>query len=99
MSAETSGAVFLSMTQTVGMFGTFLPSFSDVRRGDKDDPEFLADVRMGEAAAVALCLGVGAVASSFSNSNAPTVAAALTALAVISIYEYALRSGSNARTE
>lgn len=92
MAAETSGAVFLSISQTFGMFGSFLPSFAEVRRADKSDPEFIKDVRMGEAAAVGLCLGVGAVAASFANSNAPILAALFTAAALVAVYEYALRS-------
>ena len=85
-----SAPIFLSITQTIGMFGTFLPAFSEVRRADKSDPEFTRDVRMGELAAAALCLGVGATASAFTDSNKPILAAALTALVLVAFYEYAL---------
>jgi hypothetical protein len=82
------------MTQAIGAFSTFLPPLADVRKGSATDPEFAADVRVGELAAVALTLGVGVIVSGLTGSVAPTVVAALTGGGLVFLYESTLRSRS-----
>lgn len=84
----------LAMTQAIGAFTTFLPPLTDVRKGSLSDPDFAADVRVGEVAASALTIGVGAIVSSLTGSPTPTIVAGITALGLVVLYESTLRNGA-----
>lgn len=87
------GAATLSMTQSLALFGTFLPSFSDIGRADPDkDTDVAADVRLGELAAVLMTLGIGGMTSALTGSAVPSVVALITCGGLVMLYEYALRS-------
>lgn len=90
-SSEALGAATIALGQTVGAFQFFLPRLSDVRKAGPDDADMIGDVRMGEVAAGALCLGIGAMVSSLSGSSVPVVVSLLTAVAMVCVYESALR--------
>lgn len=91
--AEIIGPAMMGITQGVSTFNQFLPPLHEVRKHTpQGDPEFAADVRVGEVAASALILGIGAVASSLTGSTAPIVVAALTAIGLIILYESTLRT-------
>lgn len=83
----------MALTQGISIFTNFLPPLSEVRRNDPSvNPEFAADVRVGEMAAVGLTVGIGAVSAALSKSNTPIVIALVTAVGLILIYESTLRA-------
>lgn len=85
------GAATIALGQSVGAFQFFLPRLSDVRKSTMDDADMVGDVRMGELAAGALCIGIGAMVSSLSGSPYPAmVSVAMTAI-LVCLYEAALR--------
>lgn len=87
------GPAMLSVTTGVQAFYTLLPKLSEIRKADPvNNPDIAADVRMGEVGAVALTLGVGAIASSLTQSPLPAVTGLVMALVLVSVYETALRS-------
>jgi hypothetical protein len=87
------GPTTLAVSQAIGSFTTFLPSLAEIRKNDPiHNPEFAADVRVGEIAAVCVTLGVGVIVSSLTGSNAPSVVALITALGLIVLYETTLRA-------
>lgn len=92
MSPEMLGPAMISVSQAIGQFNTFLPNFSDIRKADPSDKEFVADVRMGEIAAAAITIGVGAIVSSFTQSPVPITVATLMVLFLIMLYESTLRA-------
>lgn len=87
------GAATLSMTQSLALFGSFLPKFSDIGRANPDvDTDIVKDVRLGELAAVLMTLGIGGMTSALTGSAVPSVVALLTCGGLVMLYEYALRS-------
>jgi hypothetical protein len=87
------GPTTLAISQAVGSFTTFLPSLAEIRKNDPvHNPEFTADVRVGEVAAVAVTMGVGVIVSSLTGSNAPAFVALIACLGLIVIYESTLRA-------
>jgi hypothetical protein len=50
------------------------------------------DVRMGEVAALAVCIGIGAVASSITGSSVPVFVSIFVGVLLMALYEAALRS-------
>ena len=89
---QASSAALLAMTQAIAAFHTFLPPLADVRKANVADPGVSGDVRVGEVAATALTLGVGAIVSGLTGSNAPMVVAVITAIGLVVLYESTLRS-------
>lgn len=85
------GAATIALGQTVGAFQFFLPRLSDVRKSTMDDVDMVGDVRMGELAAGALCIGIGAMVSSLSGSPYPAIVSVATAGVLCLLYENALR--------
>ena len=86
------GPTTLALSQAIGAFNAFLPDITEIRKHTPDnDPEFAADVRMGEVAAVALTIGVGTVLSSLTGSSAPVTVGLLVAIGLVALYEYTLR--------
>ena len=91
--SELFGPAMLSVTTSVQAFYTLLPKLSEVRKADPvANPDIAADVRMGEVGAVALTLGVGAIASSLTQSPLPAITGVAMALVLVGIYETALKS-------
>jgi hypothetical protein len=85
------GPATLAISSGMSAFQSFLPKLSDIRKADPvNDPSFAADVRMGEIAAVAVTVGVGAVASSLTGSPVPTVVAVVIAVGLVVMYESTL---------
>lgn len=91
VSAEAAGPTLLAATQAITAFSTFLPPISEVRRSS-GDPEFAADVRMGEVAAVLLTVGVGVVASSIVGTAVPLAISVFSAVLLVVLYETALNN-------
>jgi hypothetical protein len=86
------GPTTLAISQAVGSFNSFLPSIADIRKNDPvNNPEFTADVRTGEVAAVAITLGVGVIVSSLTGHPAPAIVALIAALGLVVLYESTLR--------
>lgn len=87
------GPAVLSVTTSIQAFYTLLPKLSEVRKADPvGNPDIAADVRMGEVGAVALTLGVGAIASSLTGSSLPAVTGLAMALILVGVYEATLRA-------
>lgn len=92
MDASLLGPSTLAVTQGLSAFQSFVPKLSEIRRADPvANPDLAADVRLGELAAVTLTVGVGAIASSFTGSNAPIVTAVIVSATMVFIYESTLR--------
>jgi|1185.fasta_scaffold06180_7 hypothetical protein len=85
------GPASMVLSQTISSFQSMLPSISEVRKASPDDPDMAGDVRLGEIAASALAIGVGAIASSLLGDPLPVLIASFVAFALIVIYEQALR--------
>lgn len=89
---DAIGPATLALSQSIGAFQFFLPRLSEVRRASiKDSPDMVGDVRMGEVAASALCLGVGAIMSSMTGSPYPAIISVAMMLVLVCVYEAALR--------
>jgi hypothetical protein len=87
---QTASAIFLSVSTSIATFTALLPSLSEVRKADHNDPDAVADVRMGELAASALVVGIGVIATGVAGSPAPVAASILCALALVAVYESVL---------
>ncbi len=93
--SDLFGPAMLSVTTGVQAFYTLLPKLSEIRKADPvNNPDIAADVRMGEVGAVALTLGVGAIASSLTRSPLPAITGLVMAVVLVGVYETALRSHS-----
>lgn len=88
---ELIGPATLAMTQSLSLFTTFLPKFTDIKNGSSHDPGFATDVRMGELAAATLTIGIGTVASGLTGSSVPIGISILMVVALVMLYESALR--------
>lgn len=86
-----AGAATLGITQGVSAFQFFLPRLSDVRKGSMNDPELVGDVRMGEVAAITLCVGIGAIVSSLTASSVPVLVSIVVSTILVCLYEATLR--------
>lgn len=87
------GPATLAVTQGVSAFNAFLPRFSDVRKNHPEsNPDFAADVRMGEVAAVTVTLGIGMIASSLTGSSMPALTALTVCIILVCLYESTLRA-------
>lgn len=91
MPPEIIGPATLAIGQSFGMFSTLLPKFTDIKNGSPHDAGFTTDVRMGEVAAAALTLGIGAIASGLTNSPVPIAVSFIMVAFLIAMYEAALR--------
>lgn len=89
-NSDALGPATLAISQSIGAFQFFLPRLSDVRRST-NDPDMIGDVRLGEVAAGALCLGTGLIVSSLSGSPYPAMVALLMFAILMVVYETALR--------
>lgn len=83
-------STLLAATSSVAVFTSLLPSFADVRRATKADVSVVNDVRMGEAAATALVVGIGVTASSLAKSPVPAMVSVLSAVIMVGMYESVL---------
>lgn len=93
VSGEIIGPATLSISQGIAAFFTFLPRLSEVRKATpEENPELAADVRIGEVAATAVCVGVGVITSSLTGSPVPAFVAVVVALVLIGVYETTLNT-------
>lgn len=84
------GPATLVVGQAVGMANSFLPKISEVRTHGMDDTDFVADLRMGEAAAGIMLLGIGAICSSLTSSSIPLLVTIVMLLLILGLYEMTL---------
>ncbi len=92
LPSDQVGPTLLAITASLSAFGEFLPPLREVRGHTLDDANFAADVRLGEVAASAFVLGLGAIASSLTGSMAPAIVSLLMVAMLVTVYETALRS-------
>lgn len=91
-NAAAASFAMMSVTQCVTAFTAFIPAFSDIRKHTpQNNPSFAADVRMGEAAAVTVTLGIGAISSSIAQSPMPALTAIVMSAILVTMYEVVLR--------
>jgi hypothetical protein len=88
----TLSVTTMAVTTSLTAFYQMLPPISEVRKHSIDEPEFAADVRIGEVMASAITIGIGGIASSLSGSSVPALVSVLFAAGLIGIYEMTLRS-------
>lgn len=91
MNNDQASATLLSVTQSVGIFSTLLPHLAEVRKS-QGDPGTINDVRIGEAAASALVVSIGLMATSLVGSPAPVLVAIASAAVLCFMYESVLRA-------
>jgi hypothetical protein len=100
MDSAGVGMATLCMTQSLTLFQNFLPRFQEISAANPDeDAGMVADVRMGELAAVITTLGIGGMTSALSGSSVPAVVSAITAGGLILLYEYALANREASRAK
>lgn len=88
---EIVGPATLVVSQGFSAFATFLPKLTDIRKADATlNPDIVGDVRLGEVAAFAFCVGTGVIVSSLTKSPVPAVVGVLMGATLVCIYETAL---------
>jgi len=76
-------------------FSAFLPSIFTIRAFAAGNPGAQRAIRDGEILGTAFALGLGAGVSALIGSKLPITFSAVTALVMVSVYEYALRTANN----
>jgi len=89
MNENVIASSLLSVTSALTAFPALLPPLSDVRKAT-GNADMTNDVRMGEAAASALVISTGIIASTLTKSPIPAMAATLAALGLVCMYESVL---------
>ena len=72
-------------------YSAFLPSMFTIRTFG-GDPDTQRDIRQGEMLATGFALALGVVVSKLTRSTFPLVAAVIVSGAMVSVYEWALRT-------
>jgi hypothetical protein len=89
---EAIGPATMAITTGISLFQGLLPPLTEIRKKDPaSDPEFAADVRMGEFACVAILVGVGAMTGTMVGRMTPFTVAILMGAFLVCLYEWALR--------
>lgn len=89
MNENVVAATLLSVTNSAVVFTSLLPPLSEVRRA-KGQHDIINDVRMAEAAASALVISTGVIATSLTKSPIPAMATILAAVGLVVMYESVL---------
>jgi hypothetical protein len=93
VDAAVTGPAILSVTQSIALFQSFLPKFSEVRKTNPEDNQSIVqDVRYGEYAACILSIGTGVMISALTGSSVPTYVAGICSVGLVLLYESALRA-------
>jgi hypothetical protein len=82
-------ATFVAL-ESAHAFSAFLPSVFTIRRFR--DAQTARDIRDGEVIAAGFAIAVGAVVSALTKSSLPLIFSVVTALAMVQVYEWALRT-------
>jgi hypothetical protein len=80
-----------SALESAHFYSAFLPSVMTIRKFAKD-PEAVESLRRGEAIATGFALMLGWVVSELTDSYLPLLFTAITAVAMLAVYEYAIQS-------
>lgn len=83
-------AASIAVGQTVAGYQFFMPRLSDVRKADPNEPDMRGDVLIGQLAASALSIGIGATFTVLTGSKIPLWVSIFTALIIAGAYQYAL---------
>lgn len=83
----------IAIGQTTFAYSFFLPKLSDVRRASDDDDSIRGDVVLGQLAAAAVSISVGAMLSWLTGSAVPTYTTVFIAIVIGFIYQFALSGG------
>jgi len=85
------GPATLSVTQTVAVFFSFLPSLKEVRKATAGD-DTARDVHAGIIAASVVALTIGTIITSLTKNPMPIYVCALIVACLVVVYEVTLRS-------
>jgi hypothetical protein len=89
---EALGPATMAITTGVSLFQGLLPPLTEIRKKDpSNDPEFAADVRMGEFACIAILVGIGAITSTMVGQMTPLTVAIFMGAFLLALYEWTLR--------
>jgi hypothetical protein len=88
----TLSVTTMAVTTSLAAFYQMLPPISEVRKRSSAEPEFAADVHMGEVMASAITIGIGGIASALSGSATPALVSILFAVSLITMYEITLKA-------
>lgn len=94
--AGSSGLAAVALGQTTFAYSFFLPPLREVRKSAPDNPDVRGDVLLGQVAAGALSLSVGALLSWMTSSPYPVYATLFIAVVIAAVYQYALGQGESA---
>jgi hypothetical protein len=91
-SPESMGVAAISLAQSFSFFNTYMPSIAEVRKADPGNSETAGDVRIGEVAALAGSLSVGAIVAWITGDPVPVYVSLMACAVMITVYEWVLRS-------
>lgn len=91
MNSDVLSTTLLAGATGITVFTSLLPHLSEVRKNSTDS-DTARDVRLGEAAASALIVGFGIIASRMTRSILPVGVSLLSAAILTGMYETVLRS-------
>jgi hypothetical protein len=91
MDAAIITGTTIALGQTIGAYQFFLPKLLDIRKASPVDATMRNDVRMGQLAAGAVSLSIGALLSWMMSSPLPVVVTIMIALINGGLYQYALQ--------
>lgn len=83
-------AASLSIPLTITSYQFFLPKLGEVRRAEPDDAYMRGDVYLGQLAAGATSVSVGAMLTLLTGSKVPLWTSVFVALIIAGVYQYAL---------
>jgi hypothetical protein len=89
---ESMGVAAISLAQSFGFFQSYMPPIADVRKADPSNAEMAGDVRIGEVAALAGSLAVGAIIAWITKDPTPVYVSGLVVVVMMLVYEMTLRA-------
>lgn len=95
MAEERTSEILLGAfvgVEAAHAYSAFLPSIFTIRTFTNGDGLAAADIREGELFGTAYALALGAIVAKLTRSPLPLLFAGVTAVVMISVYEYALRT-------
>jgi len=90
MNKEETALVLLVAVEGAHAYSAFLPSIFTIREFHNENT--VTDIRIGESLATLFVVLLGIITSAIVDNNVPFWIAATTAIAMISVYEWALRT-------
>jgi hypothetical protein len=89
---ESMGVAAISLAQSFSFFQAYMPPIAEVRKADPGNGETVGDVRIGETAALAGSLAVGAIIAWITGDPTPVYVSFLVCAVMVAVYEMTLRA-------